>query len=77
MTKFKTNEEIMKVLENREMVEEKDIIKTLSKTSGLSEGKVKYLFNIAYEDAHSEGLLFVFYKLEELIDIVKTVNKID
>lgn len=77
MTKFKTNEEIMRTLEKREMVEEKEIIETLSKTSGLSEGKVKHLFNVAYEDAHSEGLLFVFYKLEELIDIVKTVNEID
>lgn len=76
MTNVKTYEEIMNALENHELVEEKEIIETLSKMSGLSEQKVKYLFNVAYEDAHSEGLLFVFYKLEKLINIVTTVNLI-
>lgn len=76
MTNVKTYEEIMNALENHELVEEKEIIETLSKMSGLSEQKVKYLFNVTYEDAHSEGLLFVFYKLEKLINIVTTVNLI-
>lgn len=77
MTKFKTSEELMVALESRERVDESVIIETLAKTSGLSEKKVKYLFNKAYEDAHSEGILFVFYKLKDLINIVTTVNSID